>query len=117
MASPNEKKRYFSLIAISYALPSKDSLNVTKGALDCGVVQKAATNMSRVLPGKWKLVMSASVMANWYGGYIKIEVELAPGMSIGLDSRARMVVVPMDKSFLPDFFSAAILFDVVGEIV
>ena len=46
-----------------------------------------------------------------------MEVDFGPGISVGLDSSALMVVVPIERSFCPDFFNLRIFCDVVIEIL
>lgn len=48
---------------------------------------------------------------------MKMEVEWEPGTRDGLDSSARIVVVPIERSFWPDFFSPLIFAAVEGEIL
>lgn len=52
IASPKEKKRYFSLTAVSYA------------SIIISLPAKADTSIKRVLSGRWKLVISVSIALN-----------------------------------------------------
>jgi len=52
IASPNEKKRYFSLTAVSYA------------SIILSLPAKADTSIKRVLSGRWKFVIKLSTALN-----------------------------------------------------